>query len=314
MEVVLEFIHDNVKLFLTVVVVSMSIMIFTVSSGFANDFSQMLNKRSTEFRESGKTKYDGAEVSGSEVVAAIRRYQNELKITVIQLNSNGSPKMAITFQGYTSILNLPTDWNYINPNAKFVGSLNRSTNGAITEMVFTQKNVTTNAVPGSGVGNASGNNGTDSTVVESNNESIQIISMLNELNTSFAEQRATISSLSGSVQKLTVALQEIKEQQSTESTTNDSTKLNAVMSEMEDIESQLVQVTTILAELRTTISGMQSEKVGTAVIQQSYKVTKSQLRSLAIETDGLIDEVANLTTFMGADVDGVDKLDRKSVV
>lgn len=213
MDVINTFIHDNVKLIMTVAVIAIGIVVFKKASTFADYFTQNINMQTTEFQESGKTKYDGVTCTGSEVVAAIRKFQTELKITVVRTDSTGAAQAPIVFSGLSSVLNLPTDANYVNPNGSFIGDVKRSVNGVITEIVFTKTG--TNSVSnsnstsiagntGTGTGTSGGSTGGTSTVVTAT-DIANLTVMINSLSTAIQQQKATIESLTDKLNDLYTA-------------------------------------------------------------------------------------------------------------
>jgi len=108
-----------------------------------------INKLNSEFADTSKSMYEGTEVSGSEVVNAIRRFQNEtvgLQVVTNKTSSfytyNFNPatgelgtSSALTFKSAQNELNN----NYINPNGRFEGDVVRDKNGTITGLMLTKK-------------------------------------------------------------------------------------------------------------------------------------------------------------------------------
>ena len=93
--------------------------------------------------------YDGTEVSGSEVLNVIRRFQNEVCGVYVTTNKSS------TFYGYAfdlssgnltgevdntyKLARVETNKEYINPNARFLGNVIRDINNTITGIEFTQQ-------------------------------------------------------------------------------------------------------------------------------------------------------------------------------
>ena len=144
--------------------------IFTVVTTQKDQGNQALNKVeaiNTALDESTMTQYDGATVTGSQVLSAIKLLKGE-KVSVVVNNGSGAVTYlytanadgtlsAITNDYSTMIKNAKDKSNaaYITPSAQFIGSLTRGTNGAITTVTFTIES----QVGAGGAGGAGGGGG-----------------------------------------------------------------------------------------------------------------------------------------------------------
>lgn len=103
------------------------------------------NSMVTQMEEAKYTQYDGAVVTGSEVVNVIRQHKND-NIYVSVDNGNGpqnyicdGPSLTGTGQDI-KLTRVKTDTaHYVSPNAKFYGSIDRDeTTDAILGIIFTK--------------------------------------------------------------------------------------------------------------------------------------------------------------------------------
>ncbi|MBQ6814117.1 MAG: hypothetical protein IJP13_01100 [Lachnospiraceae bacterium] len=133
---------------ITCVVISLGFFIAREAKDTASNGANQINRLNSEFVESDRVIYDGATVSGSEVLNVIKKFQNE-KIGIL-VKTNKSE----TFYGYVfdedtgdmvkqldTEYTLATDSNndlYINPYVNFVGKLVRDKNEVITGIIFEQ--------------------------------------------------------------------------------------------------------------------------------------------------------------------------------
>lgn len=117
------------------------------SSSGINEFNDM----ASEYSDIKLSSYDGSKVLGSEVVDLIKKskdkeYNFEIVVyTKANISANPTPTpRTYNAQGEgAASLDLVTetdDANYINPNAQFLGKVEKNKNGIITKVIFTQAN------------------------------------------------------------------------------------------------------------------------------------------------------------------------------
>ena len=133
---------------ITCVVISLGFFIAREAKDTASNGANQINKLNSEFVESDKVIYDGATVSGSEVVNVIKKFKND-KIGILV-----KTKKSETFYGYSfdesdgdiltavdskhsEAMDSDSD-RYVNPYVNFVGRIIRDKNGVITGIVFEQ--------------------------------------------------------------------------------------------------------------------------------------------------------------------------------
>lgn len=98
-----------------------------------------INQLQAEFTDASKTMYDGTEVSGSEVLNVIRKFSDETMGILVQTNKNktyynynfdvdkGELGKALD-NSYKNAQDVASD-KYINPTARFQGSIVKDVNG-----------------------------------------------------------------------------------------------------------------------------------------------------------------------------------------
>ena len=133
---------------ITCVVISLGFFISREAKDTASNGANQINKLNSEFVESDKVIYDGATVSGSEVLNVIKKFSDEKIGILVKTNKSD------TYYGYRfsessgEISNeagsdyqaaLESDGvHYINPYVNFVGKLVRDKNDVITGIIFEQ--------------------------------------------------------------------------------------------------------------------------------------------------------------------------------
>lgn len=133
---------------ITCVVISLGFFIAREAKDTASNGANQINKLNSEFVESDKVIYDGATVSGSEVVNVIKKFKNEKIGILVKTNKTE------TFYGYSfdenggDILSEANSKHsdamdsdsakYVNPYVNFVGRIVRDKNEVITGIVFEQ--------------------------------------------------------------------------------------------------------------------------------------------------------------------------------
>lgn len=134
---------------ITCIVISLGFYIAREARDTAASGAGQINKLNAEFSDTSKTMYEGTEVSGSEVVNVIRKYQDEAVGILVTTNktstyyvyqfdvSSGELKGKST-EDYKEAQNELSE-SYINPNGRFEGGVVRDSNGTVTGMTFTQK-------------------------------------------------------------------------------------------------------------------------------------------------------------------------------
>lgn len=133
---------------ITCVVISLGFFISREAKDTASNGANQINKLNAEFVESDKVIYDGATVSGSEVVNVIKKYRNE-KIGIMVKTNKSETYYGYVFDESTGEISKESDTKYevatdsgskmyINPYVNFDGKLVRDDNEVITGIIFEQ--------------------------------------------------------------------------------------------------------------------------------------------------------------------------------
>lgn len=133
---------------ITCIIISLGFYIAREAKDTAASGAGQINKLNAEFAENEKTLYDGTEVSGSEVLNVIRRFQNEACGIYVKTNKcerfygyefelTSGNLIAKTDNTY-KLARMEDNEAYINPNARFMGNVIRDINNTITGIGFTQ--------------------------------------------------------------------------------------------------------------------------------------------------------------------------------
>lgn len=134
---------------ITCLVISLGFYLSNEAQATANTGTSRIGKINTEFAESDKMAYQGAKVSGSEVVGAIRRFHDE-KLGVYVVTKETQAFYGYEFDTATGELKdrsqkdyeetkVETSSYYINPYAAFTGRVIRNSNQVITGIEFVQE-------------------------------------------------------------------------------------------------------------------------------------------------------------------------------
>ncbi len=112
------------------------------------DFTESANDKLTSMsiavEESDYTRYDGAIVTGSDVVSAIKYFDSTDDVCITVTTSKGTNNFIFTGPDLStpsdiSVANTrdKTSQYYINPGSKFLGECVRDSDGTITNIIFT---------------------------------------------------------------------------------------------------------------------------------------------------------------------------------
>ncbi len=134
---------------ITCVIISLGFYISREASNAAEAGAGKINELQAEFYESSYTIYDGATVSGSEVVNLIRKFADEgIGIKVVtkksesfylhKFNTADGELLDGATLTYKSAQDVSKS-NYINPTGRFEGAVVRDANDTITGLIFTQE-------------------------------------------------------------------------------------------------------------------------------------------------------------------------------
>ncbi len=134
---------------ITCIIISLGFYVAREARDTAAVGTSQIHELQAEFTETSKTLYDGTEVSGSEVVNVIRKFENETMGIYVKTKKDS------TFYHYAfdvesgdlksettadyKLSQEVTSEKYINPTARFMGIVVKDANGTITGIMFEQK-------------------------------------------------------------------------------------------------------------------------------------------------------------------------------
>lgn len=134
---------------ITCIVIGLGFYIAREARDTASSGAGQINKLNAEFSDTSKTMYEGTEVSGSEVLNVIRKFQDEAVGVMVKTNKSSTyyiyqfDMTSGELKGKTAddykVAQNELSNTYINPNGRFEGGVVRDSNGTITGITFTQK-------------------------------------------------------------------------------------------------------------------------------------------------------------------------------
>lgn len=133
---------------ITCIIISLGFYIAREARDTASEGTGQINQLQAEFTDASKTMYDGTEVSGSEVLNVIRKFGDETMGVLVKTNKNNTyynyqfdaekgELGAAVDNSYKNAQDVSNE-KYINPTARFQGSIVKDINGAIIGIVFDQ--------------------------------------------------------------------------------------------------------------------------------------------------------------------------------
>lgn len=152
-ENILGFIKWAAGIVITLAIISIAFIVFNMAKDGTMEGVNKIGAMNAQIAESDITIYNNQEISGSEVVNVIRKFEESYLAILVQTGKNTSG----TWYGYnatissevatmgsstsSSIENAVDETNnqYINPNGRFKGKVYRDVNGTAIAIVFNQK-------------------------------------------------------------------------------------------------------------------------------------------------------------------------------
>lgn len=123
-------------IFMTCVLISMSLLILREGKQLGNQFIKELKEEERFLGENKWTRYDGAFVSGAEVINAVRRFQKEISVVV---NNQINEETYTEHRLFHLSENIDSSPSYIEPFDDYVGSVIRKKNGEVKAIRFKKK-------------------------------------------------------------------------------------------------------------------------------------------------------------------------------
>ena len=155
MDHLIEIVVLAVSVFLLCIFVASATGLSDAAEKIPNLLANAIDRTTEDMNESQYTKYCSNNVTGSDVVTAVRRFKDSNVIVEVTIFTDmASEKTISTITELSgSFQNLPTSENYINPSAEFTGSVHRNQNDVIDRLIFKQNSfVSVAGISGSGSG------------------------------------------------------------------------------------------------------------------------------------------------------------------
>ncbi|MGM1023175.1 MAG: ABC transporter permease [Bacillota bacterium] len=123
---------------LTVALISLVIIIYQASTGAAIEGKNDFANTQAELSDQKYDVYESSNLTGSEVVNAIRKFgrKADFKITIKTFKDSGGTTYTKGDSGETKNV---TSSKYVNPSGIFMGKLDRDANSVVTGITFTQQ-------------------------------------------------------------------------------------------------------------------------------------------------------------------------------
>ncbi len=130
-----KFLFGTVIILVACVGIGLTMYVMNEGKEGTNKNMAQYTSLTSQYTDVEREKYDGMEVSGSEVVKVIKSELEKSEISV-EYATLASPTKTLAA---TDTINLiATDAKYINPYGVFQGSVTKDANGVVTTLTFTQ--------------------------------------------------------------------------------------------------------------------------------------------------------------------------------
>ncbi|PGT83230.1 ABC transporter permease [Bacillus sp. AFS040349] len=134
-------------LFITIALITLGVVVYNTASDGAKTANKEFSSIQTELSEQTFLVYDNTDISGSQVINAIRKFDDdELGIKVTTGKGTAwynydatNPDTLTTASGAIANTSIETNNAYINPSGKFAAKIIRDSNDVIRAIQFTQQ-------------------------------------------------------------------------------------------------------------------------------------------------------------------------------
>ncbi len=196
-----EWFKDNVEFGITIGIISLVILVYGAAKMFGFTANMKLTSANEELADSSYEKYNGINLTGSEVINAIKRYQDEIAVTVYTGES------VDTYQGDFKVANNNRkSEKYIKPSQIYTGSLLKDSDKEIVGLVFAKEGIML----------------TDASykellakIVGANPEEASMDTIVNQITSAMANKDATIAALTQNISSLNTSVSNLQSQNST---------------------------------------------------------------------------------------------------
>lgn len=133
---IIEWFKDVAAMWITIGIVSVLLLVFAAARQFGFTASTKIALSNQEFNDLSYEKYNGINLTGAEVMNAIKRYQEELPITVYTGES------VDTYHGeFVPATNNRSSEKYIKPSQIYIGSILKNEDQEIVSLIFAKEGV-----------------------------------------------------------------------------------------------------------------------------------------------------------------------------
>lgn len=316
-----------------VIVISISFLLANRGKNASNAVGARISSTNVKISESDKTKYDGEELSGADVINAIKSNASNVIVSVQTITGADGATLTREYSLDTDYSAVPSDVNYINPNAVFSGAIERNSNDVITKIKFTQEKYVNNAVAwtgsgsGSGSGGGTGGGGTtsdDEVVTTLNGLAESLTNTISSLNTGLSAISSDIQTISYNTDPNNQPEQTVKVDmtQVTAKLTDvadalenlQNTMTTGIRGDSGDVEGpNLSDISLSIAQLQEAIDalgtpgGSGSSGSGTSSdVDSTLDELQSSLTSLTTAVSGVASDLQELSDFVMGDPDNSD--------
>lgn len=125
-------------LMLTIALITLVVILYQASTGAIIEGKNDFANTQAELSDQKYDIYESSNLTGSEVVNAIRKYARkaDFKISIKTFKDSGGTTYTKGDYGETKNV---TSSKYVNPSGIFMGKLDRDANGVVTGITFTQQ-------------------------------------------------------------------------------------------------------------------------------------------------------------------------------
>lgn len=254
---------DIIKLaagvFLTCILIAVAFSLTNSGRDVYGGYSEQMASTAAKVSESDKVRYDGTIVSGADVINAVRGNSNDMQIKVTTIKNLEQEEVEKVYSALSTFTNLPSDEGYVNPYAKFLGEIDRTENGVICGINFSQQAYVDNAV-------AQGGN---STVVDGGDSGGGVDTLADSLNSMLGQLGTIVQALNASISELS------------SNSGGVNTGGTNVEVDMSGVSNTLLQIVEILTEMNGGITNMAgAESVSMTDLQTAILALQNNIKEL----------------------------------
>ncbi|MEG2440062.1 MAG: hypothetical protein RSB37_01000 [Acetivibrio sp.] len=233
----IDWFKEVAGLWMVIGMISIAALLFSAAKQFGFTANSKIAGANEELKDLSYKKYDGINLLGSEVINAIRRYQEEIKVTVYTGES------VDTYHGNFKLMNNNRkSERYIKPSQSYTGSLLKTENKEVVGLVFAKEGI---------VLTEKGYKELLSQIVGMNPEDTTMDRVIHEVTNLVKGKDQTIILLQQETEKLTGEKQQIngKLQNAEAENRQINNQLQNVIAQKQQINSQLLEANTKYGEL-----------------------------------------------------------------